>query len=88
MPRFNSQISELKADFHQSGENPDPGLNVAPLETDNQESIADEDAPKKVVHGDTEPRLTEVNQTMPVISPAFRSADQMQFNSAAVHGHL
>ena len=73
MPRFNSQISELKALDRRDA---NPALNVAPLQTqtDILESIADEDAPMKVVHGESaEPKLTEVNQSMPVIPAAFRS---------------
>lgn len=61
MPRFNSQISELKALDRRDA---NPALNVAPLQTqtDILESIADEDAPMKVVHGESaEPKLTEVN---------------------------
>ena len=57
MSRFNSHVSNNL----QKGDSTVP--NVAPLQTqtDHLESIADEDAPMKAVHGDTETKLTEVN---------------------------
>jgi len=58
------------------------GLTVAPLQTQTEvlESIADEDAPMKTVHGETEPRMTEVNQQTPIIPAGFRT-DQQSFRA-------